>query len=301
MAATHLHVHLEPNERKRRQLKESRSAYRSADQFFAEHDPACTERLSIDLHDLDSFINDFHAEQRDQAIDYAELRLSPRRFHLLGFPLPDVLRSADRAVSNLTEPTIRLILLINRDSSPRYIDECVNAVSNGLPGNFAGIDLAGNEKEFPSVARFTKLFHKARETGLGTTVHAGEFGDQDSVWRAIDQLGAERIGHGVSAAYSDALAARLRSDQILLEVSLTSNVALGAVPTLESHPLPWFVEHDIPVCLNTDIPLHLGTDMHTEQQAAGQILSTYPQVLQMMEASAQAMSFRDRSFKSAPG
>lgn len=292
---THLHVHLEPNERKRRQLTGQRPVYRSASQLFAEHAPDFPGRFSVDLYDLDSFIKDFHSEQHDQSVDYAELRISPRRFRSLGFPLSNIVNAADHTVSTLASPEVRLILLLNRDSSFEYIEECESAICSGLPEFFVGIDLAGDEIRYPDVARFKNIFRRARETGLGTTVHAGEFGDRNSVWRAIDELGAERIGHGISAGKSDVLAARLRSDQILLEVSVTSNVALGAVSTLGSHPLPWFVENSVPVCLNTDIPLHLRTNVQREQQAARQILNTYRQALEAMELSAQKMSFRRRA------
>lgn len=294
---TNLHVHLEPNERKRRQLSGLQPIYRSAKQLFTEHGPDNPRRLSVDLLDLASFITDFHAEQHHQGVDYTELRLSPRRFRALGFSLPDILMSAHRAVSNLTDPEVRLLLLLNRDSSLDLIDECEGAISDGLPVNFVGVDLAGDEVRFPHIAKLKRLFHKARAAGLGVTVHAGEFGDVNSVWQAIDELGAERIGHGTSAGGCSALATRLRADEILIEVSVTSNVALGAVSTLESHPLPWFVENNVLACLNTDIPLHLGTNMLLEQEAARRILSSSRRALEAMEMSARVKSFRNRSSK----
>jgi adenosine deaminase len=290
---THLHVHLEPNERKRRESGVASPTYESSEQLFTEHHPNNPGRLSASLADLGHFIREFHGEQRDQGVHYTELRLSPRRFRSLGFSLPDILMSADQAACKLENPEVRLILLLNRDSSSEFINECDEAISDGLPGSFVGVDLAGDEAHYADVAKFRKVFHKARITGLGVTIHAGEFGDQDSVWRAIDELGAERIGHGTAAAGCDALAARLHSDQILMEVSVTSNIALGAVSELESHPLPWFLDKDIPVCLNTDVPIHLGTNIDMEQEAARRILDASHQVLEAMEMSAQVKSFRD--------
>jgi adenosine deaminase len=292
---THLHLHLEPNERARRRRGQVAATYKSSEQLFAEHRPDNQDRLPVDLADLGFFIEELHAEQRDQTVHYAELRLSPRRFRSLGFTLPEIIASADRAASLLVGPEVRLILLLNRDSSAEYIAECEDALSMGLPRTFVGIDLAGDEVRLPDAARFKPLFHRARLAGLGITVHAGEFGGARTIWQAIDELGAERIGHGLSAAGCDALAARLQADRILLEISVTSNAALGAVPALERHPLPWFMEKGIPVCLNTDIPLHLGTDMGREQQAALQIIGDGQQVLESMEASAWSKSFRDRN------
>jgi adenosine deaminase len=290
---SHLHLHLEPNERMRRRIGRVRRAYASSDELFSEHQPNNTERLNVDLSDLEYFINDLHEEQRAQSVDYAEIRLSPRRFCSFGFSLAEILTVADQTVSGLADPVVKLILLINRDSSPEFIEECEDAIAGRLPRNFVGVDLAGDETRFSAVGKFGRFFRKARETGLGVTVHAGEFGNLNNVWRAIDELGAERIGHGTSAGGCDAIATRLRADQIMIEVSVTSNVALGAVSSLESHPLPWFVENDIPVCLNTDVPLHLGTDMHMERQAARRILGNH-ELLDAMDLSARRKSFRSR-------
>lgn len=291
---SHLHVHLEPGERQRRRRGQAKRVYESAEQLFAEHRPDSEERFPVRLSELRGFIQEFHGEQRAQAVDYAEMRVSPRRFRSCGYSLPEVLEAADQAACGLQEPTVRLILLLNRDSLPEYIEECEDAVSGRLPGSFVGVDLAGNEARFPSVANFRRFFRQARDAGLGTTVHAGEFGDPDNIWRAIDELGAERIGHGTSAGGCVALAARLRADQIMLEVSVTSNVALGAVPALESHPLPWFLENGIPACLNTDVPVHLGTSMETEWQAAAGLLGGDQRLLGAMSLSAGEKSFRGR-------
>jgi adenosine deaminase len=290
----HLHVHLEPNERERRRRGRKKQVYESAEQLFIEHEPDNKERLPVGLSDLSHFLDDFHEEQRTQSVDYAEVRLSPRRFRAFGFALPEILTFADQTVSELKNPVVRLILLLNRDSSPEFIDECEAAVSGGLPEAFVGVDLAGDEKRFVGVVKFRSFFRKARETGLGVTVHAGEFGHPDNIWQAIDELGAERIGHGTSAAQCAALATRLRADQIMIEVSITSNVALGAVSSLESHPLPWFIENDIPACLNTDVPLHLDTNMNMERQAAERILGGNDQLLKAMDSAARRNSFRAR-------
>jgi adenosine deaminase len=287
---THLHVHLEPNERKRHQIGRSTSSYNNAAQLFAEHTLDNPDRLAVDLDDLELFIKEFHAEQYAQGVCHAELRLSPRRFLSPAVSLQEVLRSADRAVSDLRNPTVRLILLLNRDSPSDFVDECKGAIVNGLPSHFVGVDLAGDEVRFADVGRLEGFFCTARSAGLGVTVHAGEFGGPDNIWRAIDQLGANRIGHAVSAVGCRQLAARLRADRILVEISVSSNVALGAVPVLESHPLPWFVENDIPVCLNTDIPLHLGTNLYMERRAVG-LLVKDQRILDEMEAAARHHSF----------
>jgi adenosine deaminase len=186
---------------------------------------------------------------------------------------------------------VRLVLLVNRNSSPEFIEECEDAIAVGLPGSFVGVDLAGDEKRFTDVRGFESFFRMARSKGLGVTVHAGEFGDVDSIWRAIDQLGANRIGHGTSAAGCRQLAARLSTDRILVEISVTSNVALGAVSSLDKHPLLWFIKNGVPVCLNTDIPIHLGTNFCMERRAAAILVNNDQWILDEMERSASRHAF----------
>jgi adenosine deaminase len=291
---THLHVHLEPNERKRRQQGAARRNYGNSVQFFAEHAMNNPDRLSVDLADLEFFIRDFYAEQRAQGVSHVELRLSPRRFLTEGTTLAGVLDRADRAVTGLTHPAVRLILLLNRDSSAEFVDMCQSAITAGLPSYFAGVDLAGDEVRFPDVQKFESCFRAARSAGLGVTVHAGEFGDSGNVWRALDQLGANRIGHGVSVVGCRQLARRLQQDQVLIEISVTSNVALGAVPAPGSHPLPWLLEQGIPLSLNTDVPLHTGTELAAERQQAVRLIGGDWHVIDALEASARRHRFPDR-------
>jgi adenosine deaminase len=298
---THLHVHLEPNERKRRQRGVARRNYGSSAQFFAEHALSNPGRLFVDLTDLELFIGDFHAEQRVQGVSYVELRLSPRRFLSGGTTLAEVLDRADRAAAGLDRPDVRLILLLNRDSPAGFVDMCQSAIMAGLPARFVGVDLAGDEVRFPNVREFESCFRAARSAGLGVTVHAGEFGDSGNIWRALDQLGASRIGHAVSVMGCHQLARRLRHDQVLVEVSVTSNVALGAVPSPESHPLPWLLEQGVPVCLNTDVPLHAGTRLAAERRQAARLVSNDWRVIDSLEESARRHRFPDRGATAREG
>jgi len=100
--------------------------------------------------------------------------------------------------------------------------------------------------------------------GLHVVAHAGEACGPESVRKAVELLGAERIGHGLSAARDPAVLALLRDREIPLEVCLTSNVATGVLARVEDHPLPEFLEAGLVVTLNTDDPAMFGTDLVNE-------------------------------------
>jgi adenosine deaminase len=104
------------------------------------------------------------------------------------------------------------------------------------------------------------------------TVHAGEFGSDRHIWAAVDRLGAQRIGHGIAAASSKALVDRLARDEIHVEVSLTSNEALGAVRHIDQHPVRTLIERGVPVSFNADVPLHTGRSFPAEISTAAALL-----------------------------
>lgn len=268
---SHLHLHLEPGERSSFSPAPTGRRYSSRNEFFAAHSLASSRpTVSLDLYT--KFLGDLHAEQRAQGADYVELRLSPRRLLADGMSWDEFLRASEEFLSGTLGPVVRGVLLVNRDSSEQFLGEVGERVSAGLPQSFVGIDLAGDEIAHHDVARFAAMFSHARAGGLGTTVHAGEFGGPESVWRAIDELGATRIGHGLAAERDPALISRLARDRILLEISVTSNTALGAVPSGAEHPALAFCQAGIPVSFNSDVPLHTGCTLTDELHVAKMLL-----------------------------
>jgi adenosine deaminase len=115
------------------------------------------------------------------------------------------------------------------------------------------VDLAGDEANWPGEL-FVEHFVKARDTGLRVTAHAGEITGSESIWQAIRDLGATRIGHGLSAAEDRALLDFMRENQIGIESNLTSNVQTSCVPDYASHPLRGFLEDGLLATINSDDP-----------------------------------------------
>ncbi len=130
-----------------------------------------------------------------------------------------------------------------------------------------GFDIAGAERPFPPVL-FKEAYALAREMGFRLTAHAGEDSGPENVWSAVDDLGVERIGHGVSAAKDRELLKRLARDKITLEVCLSSNLQTGAVEDLSRHPLRTFMEAGVPVTLASDNPTVSSTAL-TEEYLLG--------------------------------
>ena len=124
---------------------------------------------------------------------------------------------------------------------------------------------------------------------MGITAHAGEFAGPSSVWTAIYQLGARRIGHGIRAVEDPTLLEYLREHGITLEICPTSNVRLGLAPSLAAHPLRKLLDAGVPVTINSDDPLLLDTDLSREMEHVARALElTIDQLTDMMAAAARA-------------
>jgi adenosine deaminase len=132
-------------------------------------------------------------------------------------------------------------------------------MDNGVVALGLGGDEAGHPPE-----RFVEAFALAEEAGLPSVVHAGETGGPKSIWGALEALKAVRIGHGVRCLEDPTLVTELRERQIPLEVCPTSNLCLGIVPDLRSHPLPQLVAEGLYVTVGSDDPALFNTTLTDE-------------------------------------
>ena len=103
--------------------------------------------------------------------------------------------------------------------------------------------------------------------GLHLVAHAGEGTSAQSIWAALE-LGAERIGHGISAIEDAALMRHLRERGIPLEICITSNLVTGVVKRVEDHPVRRLFDAGVPITLNTDDPAMFGCTLVGEYELA---------------------------------
>ena len=119
-----------------------------------------------------------------------------------------------------------------------------------------GIDIAGPESATFRVADYRRLFRRARQFGLGLTVHTGKSGPADEVARVVEQLEPDRIGHGVKAAYDPRAMAMIRDRGIVLEICPTSNLNTRVVSGWDE--FRWifdtFRRNEVRFTINTDGP-----------------------------------------------
>ncbi len=119
--------------------------------------------------------------------------------------------------------------------------------------HIVGLDLAGDEVRFPA-EMFVEHFRIAWDAGWGITVHAGESAGPQSVWHALEDLGASRIGHALTIGQDPELVEMMLEKRIGIEANLTSNVDTSSVPSYAAHPLKGWLDLGLLATINTDDP-----------------------------------------------
>ncbi len=190
-------------------------------------------------------------------IRYLELRFTPVALSRAeGFPLHDVmdwvLSSAQEAAQK-NNIKVRLIASVNRHESPELAEQVAWLAAERIQDGLVGLDLAGNEAEFKSDP-FHEIFKEAKQSGLHVTIHAGEWGSAANVRDAIENLDAERIGHGVRVMEDENVVALAKEHETAFEVCVTSNYQSGVVGSRTKHQLPGMIEAGLNVTVNTDDP-----------------------------------------------
>jgi aminodeoxyfutalosine deaminase len=130
-----------------------------------------------------------------------------------------------------------------------------------------GLGLGGLEADFPPEI-YARPFAIARDNGLGSVPHAGEFAGPASIRGAIRALGADRIRHGIRAIEDAVLVSELADLGIVLDVCPTSNLCTGAVKSLSDHPLPKLTAAGVSCSISTDDPTMFNTDLTNEYEIA---------------------------------
>lgn len=154
--------------------------------------------------------------------------------------------------------------------------------------------MGGDEAAAPA-EWFVEVYRQARQAGLHTVCHAGETVGPESVRAAVELLGAERIGHGLSAIGDPGVSTLLRERRIPLEVCPSSNAATGVLKRFENYPLRQALNTGLILTLNSDDPALFGTSIENEFEKAAQAFSLSRQELTSFSENAARAAFLPES------
>lgn len=228
-----------------------------------------------------------------EGIDYIELRYSPwfmaETHHLRPEGVVEAVTDGIRAGERDFAIKVNQLGILSRHYGPDIAMRELDAELR-FASEFAGIDLAGDEAHYPG-EWYAEHFKKARDAGWHVTVHAGEASGPGSVWQAVKELGAERIGHAVHAPEDPTLLDFLCDNGIGIECNLTSNVQTSTVADYPSHPMRLFMEKGIAASINTDDPGISAIDLHYEYEVAAPLAGLTPEMIRQAQENALVTAF----------
>jgi aminodeoxyfutalosine deaminase len=241
------------------------------------------------------------ADMAAQNIRYAELTLTPWTSVQRGIPIEayvEAVEDARVAAERDLGVRLRWIYDIPGESGLPSGEDTLQYALHSAPETLVGFGLGGPEV---GVGRpqFKDVFAQARAAGLHSVPHAGETTGPQTVWDALRDLGAERIGHGTSAVQDPALVAHLVEHRVPLEVCPTSNIATRAVDALENHPLRQLYDAGVVVTVNSDDPPMFGTTLNREYEIAARLLDLDERGIADLAKNAVHASFLDDTGKRA--
>ena len=240
-------------------------------------------------------------DARREGLAYIELRFSPGFMALAHGLRPEGVTEAivDGVQAGQRDFGVRanLIGILSRTYGVEAAERELEALLTQRE-HITALDLAGDEAHFPA-PWFREHFRRAHSAGWRITAHAGESDGPDSIWNALSELGAERIGHGVRALEDPVLMETLARLRVGIESSLTSNVQTSTVPDYPSHPLRRFLEAGLCATINTDDPGISGIDLPHEYNVAAPAAGLTPEMIRQAQYNALEAAFLTEGEKQA--
>ena len=195
----------------------------------------------------------------EQNVRHTEIMFDPQTHTERGIPFKTVINGIVKAQEKAKEEfgiTSLLIMSFLRHLSE---DAAFKTLEESLPykDKITCVGLDSSEKGNPP-SKFKNVYAKAIEIGYIPVAHAGEEGDADYVWEAIDILKVKRIDHGNNALQDEKLVQEIIKRDIALTVCPLSNTALKVVDDLKDHPLKKMLKTGLKVTINSDDPAFFG-------------------------------------------
>jgi adenine deaminase len=238
MPKAELHVHLDGVPRRTRAAR------------------VCALRTEQDFYDLAMV---YFRKAASQHVRYAEVFFDPQAHTSRGVPFEAVIGGFHRAAGDaLAELDLRaqLIMCFLRDMPA---EDAMRTLEQSLPHRekIIGVGLDSDERENPPI-KFKDVFERARGEGYRLTMHCDvdQADSVDHIWQCLDDIGVERIDHGVNCVEDAALAARMHDDLIGLTVCPISNRRVS--DGLKADELKMLLDYPLKATVNSDDPAYFG-------------------------------------------
>ncbi len=201
---------------------------------------------------------------------WLEIQVDPsgyaQRFGGLTATLELVLDAAGQAARS-AGVGVAVVVAANRTRHPLDANTLARLATQYAGQGVVGFGLSNDERR-AQARDFERAFRIAKRADLLAVPHGGELLGPRSVAQCVDDLGADRVGHGVRAAEDPWLMQRLADRQICCEICPTSNVGLGVAESDADVPLRRLFDAGVPIALGSDDPLLFGARLLRQYELA---------------------------------
>jgi adenosine deaminase len=239
-------------------LLDDRWGFGGFEDFIAQYTSTCALLRTPD--DFRRLAYEFCEDEARTGVRYAEVVFSPSNHApRLGDdwfgPIEAVLDGLEAGRRDFGVTTCLAPDLV-RDAGLEMAERSLEVALKFAGRGVVALNAAGSERA--PVAPFGPLFRRAKDAGLRSIPHAGEWAGPSNVWETLEHCLPDRIGHRVRAVDDPALVEHLASTGIPLEISPISNVATGMYADVAAHPFRVLRDAGVTVTLNSDDPPMFG-------------------------------------------
>ncbi|QBI55982.1 adenosine deaminase [Streptomonospora litoralis] len=227
-------------------------------------------------------------EERSAGSGWLEIQVDPSgyaaRFDGLTSTLELILDAA-RAAEHESGVGIGIMVAANRTKHPLDAKALARLAAKYADRGVVSFGLNNDERRGRAL-EFEGAFRIARRAGLLSAPHGGELQGPRSVRECLEELAADRVGHGVRATEDPYLLEHIATQGVTLELCPSSNVALGVFDEVERVPLRRLFEAGVPVALGTDDPLLFGPRLVEQYRIAREVFGfTDPELAELARMS----------------
>jgi adenosine deaminase len=220
--------------------------------------------------DLRRLVSETAEDERSEGSGWLEIQVDPSGYaaHFGGITaVTELVLDAAAQAAAASGVGIGVIIAANRTKHPLEARTLARLAARLAGRGVTGFGLSNDERR-GLAADFAPAFRIAARAGLLAVPHGGELAGPASVRACLDELNADRIGHGVAAAEDQELAERIAGRRTTLEVCPASNVALGIAASPSDVPLRTLLDAGVPVALGADDPLLFGHRLTAQYELA---------------------------------
>ena len=220
--------------------------------------------------DVRRLLREAAEDERAEGSGWLEIQVDPTSYApwLGGLtPAVEVIVDAAREAEQATGVGVAVLIAANRTRHPLDARTLARLAAMHAGDRVVGFGLSNDERR-GRTAEFGPAFRIAARAGLLSAPHGGELAGAENVRAVLDELGAQRIGHGVRSIEDPRLLDRLAEQGVALEVCPVSNVRMGVFDQLSDVPLRRLREAGVHVALGADDPLLFGERLVAQYDAA---------------------------------